>query len=57
MVPDTMGAGSVTTGGRNGASRPPPKLAQAAKVEKAAAITTPFSNLAIMALRTPVHSK
>ncbi|MNN42396.1 hypothetical protein D3C81_1565750 [compost metagenome] len=49
MVPETMGAGSVTTGGLSGASRPPPKLAQAAKVEKAAATTTPLSNLAIMA--------
>ena len=32
-------------------------LAQAAKVEKAAATAAPFNNFAIMAARTPVHSK
>ena len=48
MVPETIGAGSVTTGARSGASRPPPRLAQAARVEKAVATKRPLSNLDIM---------
>ena len=50
MVPETIGAGSVTTGAPIGASPLPPKLAHAARVEKAAAIIAPFSSLAHMLL-------
>ncbi len=53
MVPETIGAGSVTTGGFSGASRPPPRLAHAARVEKAAATTTALRILAHMFQRTP----
>jgi hypothetical protein len=57
MVPETNGAGSVTTGALMGASPLPPKLAQAARVEKAARIIAPFNNLAHITFCTPADRK